>query len=219
MGDFSQSSKSSRVGLFQVKEWIREQVEYRSKSWQRLFGDCFDESSLSKYGSRDQFNITTSGLEQLRSLWAQIKSQGLADTFTRKYGGIAGLLSVEVDGAFLRAALELWDPSYRCFSSKEWDLTPTLEEYSSLLDLPFIELPPKLFMWTPRKPEWYLCQLFNIRPDFVKGCISRNGKQRCVSKDLFIPFVRRTHQRGARVESLCIANLWIGDIPNNSRFN
>lgn len=208
MGEFMQSAESSKTSSSQVKEWT---VKYWSERRKRLFGDCFEELSMSKYGSRDQFNIPISGLKQLQSLWAQIKSEGLANIFTEKYGGIASLLSVEVDVIFLRAALEFWDSSYRCFSSKEWDLTPTLEEYSALLNLPFVELPPKLFMWTPRKPEWYLCQLLNVKPEYVKGHISRNRSRRCVSKDLFMPFIRRhiKEEQGLRAFALLVYGLVI----------
>lgn len=75
----------------------------------RLYGVYFVDTTLSKYGNRDQFNISIFEIEHLPSLWAHIRSHGLADVFNKKYGGIANLLSIEVDQTFLIATLEFWD--------------------------------------------------------------------------------------------------------------
>ena len=48
--------------------------------------------------------------------------------FTEKYGKIAFLALVKVEEPLIRVALQLWDPSHRCFTLNREDLTPTIEE-------------------------------------------------------------------------------------------
>lgn len=87
--------------------------------------------------------------------------------------------------------LEFWDPSYRCFCSKEWDLTSTLEEYFVVLNLLFTEFQLKMFMWTSRKPERYLCKLLCLNSTIVNKATTRNRNWKCGSKDMFMSFIRR----------------------------
>ena len=45
----------------------------------------------------------------------------------------------------IRAALQLWDSSYRCFTFNKEDLTPTIEEYSTLLQVN-LQCPDKIYV-------------------------------------------------------------------------
>jgi len=56
--------------------------------------------------------------------------------FERRYGRIAQLMRLPVQAATIKALLNFWDPSYRCFTFGNIDMTPTLEEYERILDFP-----------------------------------------------------------------------------------
>ena len=36
----------------------------------------------------------------------------------------------------VKALMHFWDPSYRCFTFEDIDMTPTLEEYAQILSFP-----------------------------------------------------------------------------------
>ena len=52
-------------------------------------------------------------------------------------------MRLQVDHNLLGAFASFWDPTHYCFSIREIDLVPTLEEYAELLQLdsPFSETP------------------------------------------------------------------------------
>jgi len=56
--------------------------------------------------------------------------------FERRYGRIAQLMRLPVQAAAIKALLNFWDPSYRCFTFGNIDMTPNLEEYERILDFP-----------------------------------------------------------------------------------
>ena len=86
-------------------------------------------SLLSEKVSTD---LEQNDLSQLEEIWKRIKESG-KQRFIGKYGQIASLIRVKVEEPLIRAAFQLWDPSHRCFTFNKEDLTPTIEEYSTLL--------------------------------------------------------------------------------------
>ena len=82
-------------------------------------------------------------LGELKTIWDNwtVERQ---NAFTTKYGNIALLLLIEVDGQLLKAAILFWDPSYRCFTFNHENLTPTVEEYATLLKIS-LPNPNKIF--------------------------------------------------------------------------
>ena len=51
---------------------------------------------------------------------------------------------VEVDEPLVRAAIQFWDPSYRCFTFNGEYLVPTVEKYSMLIRLN-LQYPNKVY--------------------------------------------------------------------------
>ncbi|XP_039039583.1 uncharacterized protein LOC120177537 [Hibiscus syriacus] len=58
--------------------------------------------------------------------------------FREIYGDLVELLRVPIDEVVVRALAECWNPAYRCFTFGKVDMTPTLEEYTALLNIPNI---------------------------------------------------------------------------------
>jgi len=56
--------------------------------------------------------------------------------FEKKYGRIIHLIRIPVQISAVKALMHFWDPSYRCFTFGDIDMTPTLEEYAQILSFP-----------------------------------------------------------------------------------
>ena len=63
-------------------------------------------------------------------VWLEMEKK---DEFQYKYGNLAYLLFVPVNTLILKAMLYFWDPSYRCFTFNQYDMTLAIEEYNKLL--------------------------------------------------------------------------------------
>jgi hypothetical protein len=49
--------------------------------------------------------------------------------FTEKYGRILHILKRPVQKSVIMVLVYFWDPLYNCFTFKDMDLVPTIEEY------------------------------------------------------------------------------------------
>ena len=54
--------------------------------------------------------------------------------FFRKCRRLIKIMKVEILNPIVRALVRFWDPDYRCFSFKNIDLCPTMEEYGMLIE-------------------------------------------------------------------------------------
>ena len=101
-------------------------------------------------------------LKELKVIWDRWTKER-QDAFTAKYGDIALLLPIEVDEQFLKAIILFWDPSYRCFTFNQVDLTPIVEEYSALLRISPPN-PNKVFWKKAKKVPFRkkLAQMMNV---------------------------------------------------------
>ncbi|XVE95806.1 hypothetical protein REPUB_Repub02eG0164900 [Reevesia pubescens] len=107
-------------------------VKKESENSQLEKGDCLlvgFESNLSKTVLIDW---QQNDLSELIEIWDQW-GKPMQDGFERKYGSSCYFLPIQIDKPLMEATLPFWDPSYRCFTFNQEDMTPTLEEYSVLL--------------------------------------------------------------------------------------
>lgn len=86
-------------------------------------------------------------VEKLIEFRKEIKSMY---KFVSKYGGILDLLDVKVNYSALAALAQYYDPPLRCFTFRDFQLTPTIEEFERILgwplkdNLPFLNLGEEL---------------------------------------------------------------------------
>ena len=71
-------------------------------------------------------------LKELKAIWDHW-TEKRRNAFTAKYDDITLLLPIEIDEQLLKAIILFWDPSYRCFTFNQEDLTPIVKEYAALL--------------------------------------------------------------------------------------
>ncbi|XP_058754577.1 uncharacterized protein LOC131627739 [Vicia villosa] len=89
-------------------------------------------------------------VEELRKLGSLIIDQ---DKFYSKYGRLLYLLRTKMEKGILSTLIQFYDSLYHCFTFLDYQLLPTLEEYSSIIGLPItgripftgLEQDPKLY--------------------------------------------------------------------------
>ncbi|XP_058784374.1 uncharacterized protein LOC131659163 [Vicia villosa] len=88
-------------------------------------------------------DIDDSGLISLSS---RLKGEVLRD-FNHDYGNLLSILNTSFDPMALITLFQFYDPQLRCFTFQDYQLVPTLEEFSYILniritdDVPFVRVP------------------------------------------------------------------------------
>ncbi|KAI5390571.1 hypothetical protein KIW84_075759 [Lathyrus oleraceus] len=81
---------------------------------------------------------------------SNLVTSGNQKGFVDQYGDLLTLLKMVVDLVPLQTLLQFYDPELRCFTFQDYQLAPTLEEYSILLNVPiryqvpFLDVPKEV---------------------------------------------------------------------------
>ncbi|EOY13886.1 Uncharacterized protein TCM_032599 [Theobroma cacao] len=123
-------------------------------------------------------------------IWEQWR-RAHRDNFQNKYGHIAWLLYVPVDDQMLRAIVQFWDPSYRCFVFNKVDMTPTIEEYSSLLRIDHMQ-PDKIY-WRAQKTghRRKLAKLLGMTTVEVDQHLKKKGDTECLPWSFLNGYIKK----------------------------
>ena len=98
-----------------------------------------------------------------------------------QYEDIALLLPIQVDEQLTKVIMPFWDLSYRCFTFNQEDMTPTIEEYTSLLRIGTSN-PNKVF-WKKTKRVGFvkkMSQIMGIDAMVIGQVKSQKGKNECL---------------------------------------
>ena len=109
-----------------------EEIKDLSEKCQREKEDCLTKEFVSGLPESSFLGSQPYDLKDLKGIWEKWSTERQAE-FKRKYGEVALLLNVEIDWQLIKAIMPFWDPSYRCFTFNQEDMTPTIEEYSFML--------------------------------------------------------------------------------------
>ncbi|MBA0784730.1 hypothetical protein Gotri_027213 [Gossypium trilobum] len=96
--------------------------------------------------------------------------------------GISPVSAVKVDKHLFQALAQFWNHAYNCFTFGKVDLVPTVEEYTTLLRCPKIQV-DKAYSRAASVPT-LLKKLMNIREmseQWVSARIQQKGDSKCVS--------------------------------------
>jgi hypothetical protein len=89
--------------------------------------------SIKKYSFQSQ------DLESLRSLGDIITNPA---SFQSHHGKLLKILNTKLDEGILKTLVQFYDPRLHCFTFPDYQLVPTLEEYSYLVGLPILDIVP-----------------------------------------------------------------------------
>ena len=63
-------------------------------------------------------------------------------SFLRRHGYLLSLVTSKLDEQMMSVLVQFYDPLYHCFTFQDYQLVPTLEEFSDLLGIPILEQTP-----------------------------------------------------------------------------
>lgn len=86
-----------------------------------------------------RISVTQNDLQELKEIWDQWDEE-TKQLFYGNYGDLPYLLDIKVDEHLFRALAQYWNPTYSCFTFGRVDLVPTVEEYTTLLHCPKIQV-------------------------------------------------------------------------------
>ncbi|MFQ6657863.1 hypothetical protein Gotur_027360, partial [Gossypium turneri] len=118
-----------------------------------------------------QISVTQDNLHDLKKIWDQWGDE-IRQLFYSNYGDLPYLLGINIDKHLFRALTQYWNPAYSCFTFWKVDLVPTVEEYTTLLRCPKVQI-DKAYSRAANVPT-FLKKLMNImrmRCEEKGGCL------------------------------------------------
>ncbi|RDY01048.1 hypothetical protein CR513_15685, partial [Mucuna pruriens] len=95
--------------------------------------------------------------------------------FERMHGNLLRILEIETQSEALEVLVQYYDPPVRCFTFRDFQLAPTLEEYECLLGLPLAE--SAQYFHQDQPPSWTtIAGLLRVsKIEIAKAKRNRNG--------------------------------------------
>ncbi|MFQ6651433.1 hypothetical protein Gotur_023767 [Gossypium turneri] len=155
-------------------------VRVWAKTPQREKGDSLIEGHMSELRDFTRISVIQNDLREMKEIWGHWDNE-TKQLFYCNYGDLPYLLSVKVDKYLFRALAQFWNPAYSCFTFGKVDLTPTVEEYTTLLRCPRIQV-DKAYSRAAYVPP-LLKKLMNITgmsEQWVATRIQQKGDSKCV---------------------------------------
>ncbi|EOY07994.1 Uncharacterized protein TCM_022312 [Theobroma cacao] len=166
------------------------EIELQMRQIQQEKGDCLTQGHISILPERVHLDLQQNDFTEMVGIWEQWR-RAHRDNFQNKYGHIAWLLYVPVDDQMLRAIVQFWDPSYRCFVFNKVDMTPTIEEYSSLLRIDHMQ-PDKIY-WRAQKTghRRKLAKLLGMTTVEVDKHLKKKGDTECLPWSFLNGYIKK----------------------------
>ena len=102
--------------------------------------EATQKNTSNAYNLKRNIKITVTGSElgKVKEI-SQLMTHEAQFAFKKTYGFILDLLFVPIEPPVLSALSQFWNPSLRCFELPNLDITPTIEEYTTMIRLPIRE--------------------------------------------------------------------------------
>ena len=126
-----------------------------------------------------QYGFKKLDLMSLRKLGRKVVC---SERFHRNHGNLLGIIKTNVDEGLLQTFVQFYDPDYYCFGFSDFQLVPTLEEYSYWTDLPVLERVP--FNDLDKIPRYsVIAAALHLTTTEVKANLKPKGNLLCFSTD------------------------------------
>ncbi|XP_050877533.1 uncharacterized protein LOC127081306 [Lathyrus oleraceus] len=106
------------------------------------------------------YRFVEPSLKTLRGLGTRLVLNN-KDKFKDAYGNLLGMVNTEVNITTLHTLVQFYDPPLRCFTFQDYQLAPTLEEYSHILGIEIKEQAPLFPTKELPKPQ-HLTEILHI---------------------------------------------------------
>jgi len=103
-----------------------------------------------------------------------------SERFHRNYGNLLGIVKTDVDEGLLQTFVQFYDPAYHCFGFPDYQLVPTLEEYSHWTDLLILNRVPFNGLEKTAKHS-AIATALHLTTAEVKANLQPKGKLLCFS--------------------------------------
>ncbi|CAI8618015.1 unnamed protein product [Vicia faba] len=119
---------------------------------------------------------------QLKELESRIPENS---PFTERHGRLLNLVTANTDRDMMKVLFQFFNPLHYCFTFLDYQLVPTLEEFSQLLRIPILSQLP--FNGTERDPKPEdIAQSLHLQPsDITTNWETRSGVKGFLAKFLF----------------------------------
>ncbi|MCQ7416351.1 hypothetical protein NP118_23375, partial [Salmonella enterica] len=181
-----------------VRQW--------SENVQQIHGDSLVENVISQF---KDVSFPESQLEAVKQAWEKLTVDRKAK-FTSKYGYLAQLMYVQVNYSVLKALIRHWDPAYRCFTFGSIDMTPTIEEYQSLLHMPTrTEVEAYSYDQELTMKRALSTLLGKIRTSDIEKQVKIKGENTCLPLDYILTLQQKfaNEDKELTLLALCIFNV------------
>ncbi|GMJ12564.1 hypothetical protein HRI_004925600 [Hibiscus trionum] len=184
-------------GNMGVRKW--------SEGTQRQKGDSLLEGEKPEFGDSTNIRSTQNQLQELKEIWNQWDETN-KQLFYDSYGDLPYLLDVNIDKALFRALTQFWNPAYSCFTLGDVDLVPTVEEYTTLIRCPKIQV-NRAYFKSPNPPEFQkkLLKMTGMDEQWAKARIKIKGETRCIAWRFIRDLIQAESKREKQVKMFALA--------------
>ena len=121
-------------------------------------------------------------LPQLKDLVSQVPKNC---RISERHGYIFDLVTSGFDEDMMKVLFQFFDLKHHCFTFPDYQLVPTLEEFSRLLGMPILDQVPFTGLEGVPKPEVIAGALHLKRSDITNNWETRSGVKGLLAKFLF----------------------------------
>ncbi|XP_050909241.1 uncharacterized protein LOC127123017 [Lathyrus oleraceus] len=120
------------------------------------------------------YKFVEPSLKTLRGLGVRLVFDN-KDKFKDVYGNLLGMLNIKVNITALHTLVQFYDPPLRCFTFQDYQLAPTLEEYSHIMGIEIKDQTP--FVPTKELPKsQHLVEILHIGKKEVELNLKPKGR-------------------------------------------
>ncbi|KAI5434468.1 hypothetical protein KIW84_021340 [Lathyrus oleraceus] len=118
---------------------------------------------------------------QLKDLVSELPDHA---QFIKRHGSILDLVTTDFKEDMMRVLFQFFDPKHHCFTFPDYQLVPTLEEFSRLLGIPVLDQTPFSGLEKIPKSEEVAMALHLTKSDIETNWVTRSGVKGLLAKFL-----------------------------------
>ena len=108
-------------------------------------------------------------MESLRRKTIQVNLVRIPPQLSERHGRLLNLVNTSIEEDMVKVLFQFFDPLHHCFTFPDYQLVPTSENFSQLLDIPILEQVPFTGLEEVPKPEFIASALHLKRADMVSN--------------------------------------------------